>query len=192
MQLTKHAHACVTLEKDGEHLVVDPGSFTPDAADLVSGTTTVLITHEHPDHFEESVMASAIASRPDLQVFGPASVVQRWSSGHERRVRAVQAGDTFRAAGMDVAVFGSLHAVVHPDIPQVANVGYLIGGLVYHPGDSYHVPEASVDTLLLPTSGPWTKLADAVEFVRAVAPVAPSKSTSSCSAISGSGSSPTS
>ena len=75
MQLTKHAHACVTLEKDGDHLVVDPGSFTPDAAELVSGTTTVLITHEHPDHFEESVMASAIASRPDLQVFGPASVM---------------------------------------------------------------------------------------------------------------------
>ena len=32
------------------------------------------------------------------------------------------------------------------------------------------VPNAEASTLLLPVSGPWTKLAEAVDFVRAVAP----------------------
>src|SRR5262249_8826022 len=42
---------------------------------------------------------------------------------------------------------------------------------IYHPGDSFDVPtDAAVDTLFVPASGPWLKLAEAVEFVRAVAP----------------------
>ena len=65
---------------------------------------------------------------------------------------------------------GSTHAVIHPDIPTIANVGYLIDGAVYHPGDAYHVPEAAVSTLLLPTSGPWMKIGEAADYVRAVHP----------------------
>jgi hypothetical protein len=41
---------------------------------------------------------------------------------------------------------------------------------VYHPGDSFHVPDGTVETLLVPTSGPWLKLAEAIDFVRAVNP----------------------
>ena len=32
------------------------------------------------------------------------------------------------------------------------------------------MPDAPVTTLLVPTSGPWTKLGEAVDFVRAVNP----------------------
>src|SRR4029077_6834238 len=65
---------------------------------------------------------------------------------------------------------GHTHAVIHPDIPPVANVGYLIDGTVYHPGDAYFVPDADVETLLLPTSGPWMKLGEAADYVRAARP----------------------
>ena len=41
---------------------------------------------------------------------------------------------------------------------------------MYHPGDAYFVPAASVTTLLLPTSGPWMKLGEAADYVRAVRP----------------------
>jgi L-ascorbate metabolism protein UlaG (beta-lactamase superfamily) len=82
----------------------------------------------------------------------------------------VAPGDRFEAEGFEIAVFGGIHALVHADIPRVVNVGYLIDGAVYHPGDSYEVPPVAVHTLLLPTSGPWTKMAEAVDFVRAVRP----------------------
>jgi L-ascorbate metabolism protein UlaG (beta-lactamase superfamily) len=169
MQLTKHVHACVTLDRDAGRLVVDPGALTPNAADLVNDTQTVLITHEHFDHFDEQLIADAIEDRPDLTIYGPASVVGRWD-GRPGQVIAVAEGDQFSAAGFSISVYGSLHACIHPDIPPVSNVGYLIDGAVYHPGDSYYVPPVRVGTLLLPTSGVWTRLAEAVDFVRAVAP----------------------
>lgn len=169
MRLTKHAHACVGIEKDGEVLLIDPGNFTPDAKELLAKTNTVLITHEHPDHFNEDLLASSLDTRPELQVFGPAAVVDRWSA-RPGQITAVRDGDRFSAAGFEVAVHGDLHASIHPDIPQVANVGYLIEGSIYHPGDAYYAPPSEIRTLLLPTSGPWTKLSEAVDFVRATEP----------------------
>jgi L-ascorbate metabolism protein UlaG (beta-lactamase superfamily) len=169
MELTKQAHACVSLYKGDSSLVVDPGTFTPNAAELAARTDAVLITHEHFDHFDEQVIAAALDARPDLKVYGPAAVTARWQD-HGDQVTAVAAGDRFRVAGFEVTVFGGAHAPIHKDIPRVANVGFLIDGMIYHPGDSYYVPAVPVQTLLLPTSGPWTKLGEAADFVRSVSP----------------------
>jgi L-ascorbate metabolism protein UlaG (beta-lactamase superfamily) len=169
MELTKHTHACVTFDKAGSRLLLDPGTFTANAAELAASAGTILITHEHFDHFDEAAIAVALEARPELRVYGPAAVVDRWQA-RAGQVTAVAEGDRFDADGFDVAVFGGLHAPIHQDIPQVANVGYLIDGRAYHPGDSYYVPPAPVRTLLVPTSGPWTKLGEAVDFVRAVNP----------------------
>ncbi|GLW56527.1 MBL fold metallo-hydrolase [Kitasatospora phosalacinea] len=170
MQLTKHAHACVVLTQDDTRIAVDPGTFTPDAAQVVAGAAAVLITHEHFDHFDEEVIAAALAARPELRVYGPESVVGRWTAARRGQVTAVAAGDAFAVAGVEVTVHGELHAAIHRDVPRVANVGYLVDGRVYHPGDAYHVPDAPVGTLLLPAAGPWTRTGDAVDYVREVAP----------------------
>jgi L-ascorbate metabolism protein UlaG (beta-lactamase superfamily) len=169
MELTKQGHACVTIHKGDSSLVVDPGTFTPNAAELIAGTGAVLITHEHVDHFDEQVIAAAVDVRPDLKVYGPAAVTARWQD-HGDQVTAVAPGDRFEVEGFEVTVFGGSHAPIHRDIPQVANVGFLVDGMIYHPGDSYHVPAAPVQTLLVPTSGPWTKLGEAADFVRSVSP----------------------
>lgn len=169
MDLTKYTHACVTLDKGDSHLLIDPGTFTPNASDLVAQTDNLLITHEHFDHFDEAVIAAELDARPELKVFGPAAVVGRWQA-RRGQIIVVANSDRFNIAGFDVAVFGELHARVHRDIPLVSNVGFLIDGSLYHPGDAYHVPPAPIDTLLLPTSGPWTKVGEAVDYVRAVGP----------------------
>ena len=169
MELTKHAHACVTLDKADGHLLVDPGTFSLNAAELIAGASTILITHEHFDHFDEVAIAAALEARPELRVYGPSAVVGRWRD-RVGQVTSVGDGDRFEAEGFEVTVFGDLHAPIHPDIPQVENVGFLIDGRVYHPGDSYYVPPVLVPTLLLPTSGPWTSFGKAVDFVRGVGP----------------------
>ena len=60
--------------------------------------------------------------------------------------------------------------MVHPDVPRVLNVGFLIGGQVFHPGDAFTLPQQPVDTLLLPIHAPWSKVAEVIDFARAVKP----------------------
>jgi L-ascorbate metabolism protein UlaG (beta-lactamase superfamily) len=69
-----------------------------------------------------------------------------------------------------VAVFGRDHAAVHPDLPVIPNVGYLVGGRLFHPGDALTEPGAAVELLAVPAGAPWLKLADAVDYVREVGP----------------------
>jgi L-ascorbate metabolism protein UlaG (beta-lactamase superfamily) len=162
MELTKHTHATVVLTKGEGNLVVDPGAYTPNSAELVAEAAAVLITHAHPDHFDAGILDAALE-------YAPASVVSGLAE-HGAQIVTVKAGDTFTAAGFDITVFGEKHAVIHPDIPVDENVGFLIDGTVFHPGDAYLVPGVAVETLLLPTSGPWTSTQGAVDYVRAVGP----------------------
>jgi L-ascorbate metabolism protein UlaG (beta-lactamase superfamily) len=169
VKLTKHEHACVAFEKEGTSFVIDPGVFSPNAADIISGASAVLLTHEHFDHVNEAAINAALAADPDMQLYAPSSLADAFSA-HASQVTKVAAGDEFEIDGFTVAVYGATHAVIHPDIPVISNVGYLVDGTVYHPGDAYFVPGANVSTLLLPTSGPWMKLGEAADYVRAVRP----------------------
>jgi L-ascorbate metabolism protein UlaG (beta-lactamase superfamily) len=169
MKLTKHEHACVVLEKDGASIVIDPGSFSPGAAEIIAGADAILITHEHMDHVNEQAITGALAKRPDLRVYAPAALRETFAA-HVGQFTAVAAGDELAVGSFDIRVHGSEHAVIHQDIPVVPNVGYLVDGSLYHPGDAYYVPDAPVSVLLLPTSGPWMKIGEAADYVRAVRP----------------------
>jgi L-ascorbate metabolism protein UlaG (beta-lactamase superfamily) len=169
MRLTKHEHACVVLEKDGAKIVIDPGSFSSGAADIVADADAVLLTHEHMDHVNEAAINGALAARPELRIYAPAGLASTFA-GHQDQFTAVAAGDQLTLASFAVTVHGTEHAVIHPDIPTVPNVGYLVDGSVYHPGDAFFVPGVPVPVLLLPTSGPWMKIGEAADYVRAVRP----------------------
>jgi L-ascorbate metabolism protein UlaG (beta-lactamase superfamily) len=169
MRFIKKSHSCVRLEKDGGVLVVDPGSFTEE--DAVSGADAVLVTHEHPDHFDEARLRVALEGNPAAEIWTLASVADQLSAAFPGRVHTVGNGDAFSAAGFEVQVHGELHAVIHPDIPRVTNVGFLVDGRVFHPGDALTVPEgASVETLLLPVQAPWSKISEVIDYVREVRP----------------------
>jgi L-ascorbate metabolism protein UlaG (beta-lactamase superfamily) len=167
MRLTKLGHACVRCEKDGAALVIDPGALSePDA---LAGANAVLITHEHFDHFEPERLRAALAADPALGVWTNASVASQLGD-LGGRVHAVGHGDTFSAAGFGVHAYGSEHAVIHKDIPAVANTGFMIDEAVFHPGDALTVPEDPVSTLLLPVSAPWLKLGEMIDYGRVVDP----------------------
>ncbi|PSK63466.1 hypothetical protein B0E53_04598 [Micromonospora sp. MH33] len=167
MQVTKYAHSCVRLEHDGGVLVVDPGVFSePEALDGVDG---VLITHEHPDHVNVEALTRALDRRP-VPVHGPASLAGALGDAAEA-LTVVVPGESFTAAGVAVRAYGGQHAVIHPDIPVVQNLGYVFNDVVYHPGDSLVVPDdIQVDTLFAPIHAPWSKFSEVVDFIRAVAP----------------------
>ncbi|TFB83611.1 MBL fold metallo-hydrolase [Cryobacterium algoricola] len=169
MILHKHTHPTVVLHKERSSLLIDPGTFTPAAPRLVGETSAVLITHDHPDHFDVDLLSAALESQRELRIWAPADVVAQLHND-DGRVTVVAPGDRIDIDGFQVDVVGGTHAVIHPDMPETGNVGYVIDDDVYHPGDSYHVPGLPVKTLLVPTSGPWAKLDAAVDFIRAVQP----------------------
>jgi L-ascorbate metabolism protein UlaG (beta-lactamase superfamily) len=169
MKLTKYEHACVVLEKDGTSIVIDPGSFSSGAAEIIAGAEAILITHEHFDHVNEAAISEALTARPDLRMYAPAALAGLFA-GHQDQLTAVAAGDALTLGSFAITVHGSDHAMIHPDIPVIPNVGYLIDGSLYHPGDAYYAPEVPVSVLLLPTSGPWMKIGEAADYVRAVRP----------------------
>ena len=167
MLLTKLGHSCVRLEKHARVLVIDPGIFTePEALDSASA---VLITHEHTDHLDGDRLRAAAAANHRFEVWTNESVAAQLSDLGSR-VHSVAGGSSFSATGFDVAVIGEFHEIIHPDIPKVRNVGFLVDGDVFHPGDSLTPPGSDVRTLLLPIHAPWLKLSEAIEFARSVRP----------------------
>ncbi|GAA2505942.1 MBL fold metallo-hydrolase [Winogradskya humida] len=169
MRITKYTHACLRLEGDGV-LVADPGAFSERSA--LTGADAVLITHEHFDHLDPDALADALARRPGLRIYAHCEVLPKLTAFADV-VTAVEPGEEFEAAGFRIRAYGGQHAVIHPELPRIANLGFLISDgvdSVYTPGDSFTVPEESVDTLFVPLNAPWMKLSEAIDFVRAVRP----------------------
>lgn len=165
MELTKFGHSCVRLTEDGRAIVVDPGVFSDTAAAL-RNAQAVLITHEHPDHVDVDAVSVAARSDDALQIFAPAVVAGKFAEFGDR-VTTVQAGAPFSVAGFDVETLGGQHALIHPLIPMVANIGYVVNGIVYHPGDSLIVAPKPVKAVLVPIHAPWSKTAEIIDFVNA-------------------------
>ncbi|MFE2930974.1 MBL fold metallo-hydrolase [Streptomyces sp. NPDC059278] len=168
LTLTKKTHSCIRLEKDGRTLVIDPGGFSEQ--DAAVGADAILVTHEHPDHFDEGRLRAALDADPAVGIWTLRSVADRLAAAYPGRVHTVGDGDTFTAAGFDVQVHGELHAVIHPDIPRITNIGFLVDGSLFHPGDALTVPDHPVDTLMLPVMAPWNKISEVIDYVREVKP----------------------
>lgn len=166
MHLTKFGHSCIRLNEGERTLVLDPGVFST-AADALQGTDAVLITHEHPDHVDVDALTAAAAGNAELRIWAPASVAEKLAPLSDI-VTTVRPGEEFEAAGFEVRTFGGQHALIHKDVPVVANVGYLIDGAVYHPGDSFTVPTVPVDTVLVPIHAPWSRVGEVLDFMIAV------------------------
>ncbi len=167
MRLTKLEHACVRLQSEDGVLVIDPGVWSgPDALD---GADAVLVTHEHFDHLDAGRLRALLGSNPATRLWTNASVASQFEDVGGQ-VQAVAHGDTFTAAGFDVHVYGEEHALLHPSIPAISNIGFAVGGEVFHPGDALTVPEEPAATLLLPVNAPWLKVSEMVDYAREVGP----------------------
>ncbi|SIR54088.1 MBL fold metallo-hydrolase [Micromonospora avicenniae] len=159
MLITKYTHSCVRLEHDGGVLVIDPGTWSEPRA--LAGAHAVLVTHEHTDHVDVLRLAGL-----GVPVYAPEGA--RLPELVPLPVIPVRAGQRFTAAGFPVTAVGGRHALIHDGQPDCVNLGYLVGDDLYHPGDSLHVPDEPVRTLLIPGQASWMRLGEAIEFAQAV------------------------
>lgn len=166
MKLTKYDHACFTVQKDNQMIVVDPGDFSLDYLPS-NNVVAVIVTHAHSDHYDPEQIAAIIDKNPEAVIIGHEAVISKIEAF---KTQAVAVGDKLKIGLFDLEFFGGTHAVIHRSVPVVPNLGVMINELLYYPGDSLTLPGRPVDTLAIPAGGPWLKIGDAMDFLELVKP----------------------
>ena len=166
MKLTKHGHACLELELEGKKAFIDPGFYTEDVS-ATKDVVALVMTHSHDDHCFEQQAAGLLANNPDMKIFGTSEVAAKLSS---LPVTTVYHGDFYEVEGFSFEFFGDMHQIIHKSIPLIQNTGVMVNDVLYYPGDSYTTPEKKVKVLACPTSAPWLKIGDVMDFVSSVRP----------------------
>ncbi len=176
MQLTHFGHSCLLAsfpDADGGRdtsVLFDPGNFSH-GFEGITGLSAILITHQHPDHADTARLPALLDANPQAALYAdPMTAAQLGAPW-----KAVNVGDAFSVGHLSVRGVGGKHAVIHPDLPVIDNISYLIGDgdhavRLMHPGDALFNPGEPVDVLATPAAAPWMKISEAVDYLRAVAP----------------------
>ena len=165
MRISKYEHALLVVEQSAAQLVIDPGSYSnlPELQNVVA----VVFTHLHDDHTSQEHAQTISRNFPAVKMFGTQEVVEKLTG---LNVQAVYHGDHYEVGPFQIDFYGDLHQVIHRSIPLVQNVGVMINSQLYYPGDSYTFPEQSVEILACPTSAPWLRISDVIDFLDLIRP----------------------
>jgi L-ascorbate metabolism protein UlaG (beta-lactamase superfamily) len=168
MRITHLGHSCLLVEGGDVRILIDPGNFSSGFAEL-RGLDAVLITHQHPDHADPERLAALLGANSDARLLiEPETVDVRGLPGEA----VFAAGSSTEVGGLSISAVGGQHALIHDRVPRPGNVGFVIaeagGRTLFHPGDSYAETPTGIDVLAYPLSAPWTKVAETLDFLRAV------------------------
>ena len=165
MKLTKWDHALLQIEFDGAQVIVDPGMYSnlPETENVVA----ITMSHVHDDHSSAEHLATLVARHPEAQLFGTEEVADKLP---DFQIQRVYHGDRYESGPFTLDFYGYLHQEIHRSIPLVQNFGLMVNSTLYYPGDSYTIPEVAVDVLACPSSAPWLKISDVMDFLTTVKP----------------------
>lgn len=177
MHITHLGHACLLVEIDMDsgsrsRLLIDPGNFSD--FDSVERLDAILITHQHPDHCDPEKVQDLIARNPAAIVRADPQTTQLLR-GHGLDVVEHRAGSAYDIRGVTVTPVGNQHAVIHPYIDRIDNLGVVLSAdgepTLFHPGDALDAdPGRDVDILAVPVNAPWCAVKETIEFVRRLEP----------------------
>lgn len=170
MKITKIGHSALIIEERGVRILLDPGSYSDNSA--IQGTVDVLlITHEHEDHCHLASVRELFKQNPRMAIVTHEGVGKLLTK-EQIPFRLIADGEEQIYGGVAVQSFGTEHACIHHDLPKVQNTGFFIAQQFFYPGDAFHDPRKTVGVLALPVAGPWMKIAEAIEYAKALKPKA--------------------
>ena len=171
MELTHFGHSCLLASfPDDDRYLFDPGNFSH-GFEGITGLSAILITHQHPDHADPQRLPALVEANPQAVLYADPQTAAQLGPPWQ----AVHVGDQLSVGGLAIRGVGGRHAVIHPEIPVIDNISYLVGDTEHparlmHPGDALFVPDEPIDVLATPAAAPWMKISEAVDYLRAVAP----------------------
>ncbi len=166
MKITKFGHCCLLMEVNGVRILTDPGIASKDY-DAVRDLAIVLITHEHPDHFHLDALQVVLKNNPQAKVITNSSVAKLISD-----IQTTVVGDRQSTTEKNILIegFGIKHGAIYGNFPETENTGYFINNQLFYPGDNFTNPNKPVEILAVPTSGPWLKLSESIDYARLIKP----------------------
>jgi len=170
MHLTHLGHACVLIEIDGTGVLIDPGSLS--TATTARGVDAMLFTHSHVDHLDTAAVAELLQSNSTSDIVADSASAQILQDADVKDVTVVDSATSahLEVAGIGINATTVPHATIHCELPSPVNNTYLIADSILHPGDAFWNPGRPVGVLLLPIGGPWMKLSESIDYLRAVSP----------------------
>ena len=173
MEITHLRHACLLVAVGDRRVLIDPGTFSD--LDGVHDLDAVVITHQHPDHYDPARVPDLLRANPHARVLvEPQTAEVLTRAGLGDRTESLHTGAAVELGGLSLTPVGELHAVIHPYVARVGNMGVVLRAdgepSLFHPGDALDGDPGEVDLLAVPVSAPWAKVAETIEFVRRLAP----------------------
>ncbi|MEO7752653.1 MAG: MBL fold metallo-hydrolase [Terracoccus sp.] len=172
MRVTHLGHSCLLVEIADRRVLIDPGTFSRGFAGL-RGLDALLVTHNHPDHFDPEAAAALLRANPSAAVHTDPLTADKLRAEGLTAVPTVQ-GEDFTIGDVTVSPVGELHAFNHEAMPTIPNVGLVLRAdgepTLFHPGDAYDAEPGEVDVLAHPLNAPWAASRDSIAFVGRIAP----------------------
>ncbi|WP_372983744.1 MBL fold metallo-hydrolase [Microbacterium sp.] len=169
MKITHFGHAAVLVEtSSGAKALIDPGTYSH-GFETIEDLDLILVTHAHPDHMDAARLGALREANPRAVLVANAEASAAAGESHEED-RVVSDDEAFTEAGVRITPTGRVHAEIHSALPPLTNTGFILDDEIWHPGDAFDAAPQKVDVLLLPVGGPFMKIADAIDFARAVGP----------------------
>ncbi len=163
MKVTKYPQSCLVVEKNATHILIDPGSITMAKFKLADfgKIDAVLYTHEHQDHFEESILPEL--KEGGVKIYANESTAKLIGEG----VEVVTSGQKFKIGDFDIEAFDLDHCAMGEmggEPPQ--NTGYFIDGYFFDAGDGYEANGRAAKVAALAIAGPTITLEGALQMAK--------------------------
>ncbi len=169
MNITRFEHSCMLVEEQGVRILTDLGSWTEGVPEF-DALSALLITHEHHDHFDIEKLKTLSEMNPGIQVITHAAVGKILQEGGIAYT-GIEPGETISVSGVSIRSYGTEHAIIYGAALSCRNTGFLVAEKLFIPGDALHdIPSVPVEILALPTGGPWMKVAEAIDYAKAMRP----------------------
>jgi len=192
MKVTKYPQSNFLIESKGSRILIDPGYLTFEKFNPSDFGTiqAVLITHQHPDHLEKQ--AARAFSGSEVPIYGNNDVASVLSK-QAVEVNLTEPDKEFQIAGFNIRPIDIPHCQMlyctkenktltaieissdkkcknHPNLnPKYVdgppNTGFVINGVLFHPGDGIELATLKVENAFIPINGPTIDFDRAWAFV---------------------------
>src|SRR5579862_1211219 len=129
MKVTRYFQSCLLIEEGGARVLIDPSTQEKDRLADFGKLDAVFYTHEHGDHFDAD-MAQDFVEQGVAPVYANASTAKLINASKT----VVDDGKEYDIKGLKIKAMELPHCLMIDGSTSVQNIGYLVGGKLFHPG----------------------------------------------------------